>query len=57
MKKVDMDQNIKHNLLLNTNLVFLIWVICLIGIAVFWNIEDRTQGRNIKRPGINFKEF
>lgn len=52
-----MDRNINYALLININLVFLIWLLGLIALAVFGNHEEKNQKSFMKHPGINIKEF
>ena len=52
-----MDWNNKNIFLININLVFLIWVICLFFLIVFRKNEEKAISRNRKYPGINIKEF
>jgi hypothetical protein len=52
-----MDRKVEILLLINTNLLVLIWGTCLVLIVVFLRAEQRTALRNKKFPGINLKEF
>jgi len=52
-----MDRNVKTLLLLNTNLLVLVWFISIILISVFIKLDLRNDPRNRKYPGINLKEY
>jgi hypothetical protein len=52
-----MEQNDQKTFLININLVFLVWVLSLLFLAIFQASQEKSAGRQKKFPGINLKEF
>lgn len=52
-----MEWDQKKIFIVNTNLVFLLWISSLLLMIIVSKLDEKTQVRGRKFPGINIKEF